>query len=125
MKRFVIIAGALLLPSLVFAQTTGLKGALGKFSELLNIATPLVVALALLFFFWGLAMYILNAGNEEKKAEGKNIMIWGIIALFIMVSVFGIVKVLQDTFDIKSSSDVKIPQVKIPASGTERGTLLQ
>lgn len=72
-------------------------------SDLINLATPIVVALALLYFFWGLAQYILNAGNEDKKKEGRAIMIWGILALFIMVSVWGIINVIRDTFDIDNN----------------------
>ena len=52
--------------------------------------------MALLAFFWGLAKYIFHSNDEEKKAEGKNIMIWGIVALFVMASVWGIVKFIGD-----------------------------
>jgi hypothetical protein len=58
----------------------------------------LVLALALLFFFWGVAKFILNADNDEKRTEGKKVMIWGIIALFVMVSVWGLINILANTF---------------------------
>ena len=66
-------------------------------------------ALALLFFLWGLAKYIFAAGNEEAKESGKRIMIWGIIALFIMASVWGIVAFLQDLFGVTDTS-ITVPQ---------------
>ncbi len=101
MKRTLITAGAtlatVLSPMVAFAANA--QTILDEISRLIGLATPIVVALALLYFFWGLANYILNSGDDKKKDEGKRIMIWGIIALFVMVSVWGIVNVIQDTFN--------------------------
>lgn len=93
-----------------------LFGILEVFGDLVNLATPIVVALALLYFFWGLATYILNASNDEKKKEGKNIMIWGILALFIMVSVWGIINVVRDTFNL-DDNQINVPGVDIGGDG--------
>ncbi len=62
------------------------------------LATPFLFALALLFFFWGLALFILSAGNEEKRERGKKIMLWGIVALFVMTGIWGIIEILQNVF---------------------------
>lgn len=96
------------------------QGALQRIGQLISTATPIVVALALLGFFWGLAVYIFNAGNEKKKAQGRNIMIWGILALFVMLSVFGIVGALQTTFGITGNQQIgpgDIPSVNTGTSG--------
>ena len=66
--------------------------------NLINQAVVLVVALALLFFFWGLAKFIFNADNVEKRSEGKSVMVWGVIALFVMLFVWQIVNILANTF---------------------------
>src|SRR3989344_956700 len=105
-----IIAAVLALtPSFAFAA--GLDNVLLTIQRLLNLATPIVVALALLYFFWGLANYILSAGDTEKREEGRNIMIWGVIALFVMVSVWGLVRVIGDTFGIQEGGSIFIPTV--------------
>ncbi len=93
-----------------------LFGILEILADLINLATPIVVALALLYFFWGLATYILNASNEEKKKDGRNIMIWGILALFIMVSVWGIINVVRDTFQL-DDNNINVPGIEIDGSG--------
>ena len=95
---------------------TDLFDVLNVLADLINLATPVVVALALLYFFWGLAQYILNAGNEEKKKDGRNIMIWGLLALFIMVSVWGIINVVRDTFRIDDNR-INVPAVNIDNIG--------
>ena len=46
-------------------------------------------------FFWGMALFVLHAGEEEKREEGKKKMLWGIIAITIMFAIWGIVKFLQ------------------------------
>lgn len=104
MKTFLILSSFLLVPAVASAQ--GLENVLGVFSNLINLAIPLVIALAVLGFFWGLMKYIFSQGDDEKKVDGKNMMIWGIIALFVMVSVWGLIRMLQDTFNIQTGTPI-------------------
>jgi len=62
-----------------------------------NLLVPLVSTLAVVFFFYGLAKYILNSGDEDKRKEGKDIMIWGILAMFVLVTIWGIIAFIQRT----------------------------
>ena len=71
--------------------------------QILGLALPILFVLAILYFVWGLAKYILAAGDDGSKAEGRNIMTWGVIALFVMVSVWGLVAILANTFDIRTN----------------------
>ncbi|OGG43482.1 hypothetical protein A2841_02565 [Candidatus Kaiserbacteria bacterium RIFCSPHIGHO2_01_FULL_48_10] len=118
MKKLLVtgaLGGAWALPLLAFAQTVpggpGLGNILVVISRLIATATPIVVGLALLAFFWGLAMYIFNIGSDEGKKKGLQIMIWGIIALFVMVSVWGIVAVLGSTFGVGQGGSADLPFV--------------
>jgi hypothetical protein len=110
MKKFIIGSALLLTPAIALAQT--LDSILSRIGGLINAATPIVVALALLYFFWGLATYILSAGNDEKKSEGRNIMIWGVIALFVMVSVWGLVAIIAQLFGITPGGTIGIPFIQ-------------
>lgn len=70
-------------------------------ADLMDISIATVVAAALLVFFWGLVKFVFQLGGDEKAVEdGKRIMKWGLIALFVMVSVWGIVKFAQKAFNI-------------------------
>lgn len=61
------------------------------FLNLIEAIIPVIAGLALLVFFWGLAKFIMNVSGDAKAvAEGKKLMIWGLIAIFIMVSIWGI-----------------------------------
>ncbi|MEX0932473.1 MAG: hypothetical protein WDZ61_01075 [Parcubacteria group bacterium] len=75
-----------------------------NFSDLvriiINLINPLLIliaGLALLAFFWGLAKFIFRVGGDEKAVdEGKRLMVWGLIGLFVMVSFLGIISLLYD-----------------------------
>ena len=101
MKKYLIIALILLFitPLITHAALfNNLTDLMDILLDLIEQAVTVVVALALLFFFWGLANFILYASDETKRKEGRSIMLWGIIALFVMLSVWGLVRVLQNTF---------------------------
>ena len=113
MKKIVLISGLALVPGIAFAQASGFT-IITDIGNLVSLLTPVIVALALLFFFWGLAKYILAAGDETAQAAGKQIMIWGIIALFVIVAVWGLVQVLASTFKVDTgTTSGTIPSVDI------------
>jgi hypothetical protein len=111
MMKKALLPLSYLAPVLVFAQDSTVGGLLTLTGDILNGLLPVVVGLALLYFFWGLGKYILSAGSEEKKEEGRNIMIWGVISLFVMVSVWGIVGLLGETVGIEQGGTVEIPVI--------------
>lgn len=94
------------------ALAADLNTVLSTIGQLIGAATPIVVALALVYFFWGLGNFILGSADEGKRKEAIAIMIYGIIALFVMVSIWGIVNVLQTTFGITGSQDIRAPKVQ-------------
>lgn len=101
-----VLGGALALaPSMALAAGQGLAGVLDVISSLISTAVPIVISLAVLYFLWGLATYLLR---QEKEA-GKEMMVWGIIALFIMVSIWGLVNLLKDTFNLDDNINIENP----------------
>lgn len=93
-KRVQIMALAILFtPMIVFAQET-IETAFSRFATLLNtIIIPLLMVAATVVFLWGLVKYITAAGSEEQVADGRRLMMWGLIALAIMVAVWGFVTI--------------------------------
>lgn len=78
----------------------------------LKMIVPIVVTLALIYFFWGLANYILKAGDEGAQAEARGMMIYGIIALFVMMAVWGLVGVLANSFGVGTGGSMNVPTVQ-------------
>ena len=99
---------AAIAPALVLAQTTVVT-ILGIFKSVLDLLIPIIITLAVVIFFFGLAQYLLKA--DESKEKGRNIMIYGIITLFVMVAVWGLVAVLANTFRITTGGSATLPSV--------------
>ncbi len=53
-----------------------------------------------MIFVYGVMKYIANGADEAKREEGRKFMLWGIIAFFVMISVWGLVGILRDTFGV-------------------------
>lgn len=68
--------------------------------QIINPLIPVLIGVGLIIFFWGIIQFVLNADSEEKRSTGKQHMMWGIIGIFIMVSVWGIIYLLQDFFGV-------------------------
>jgi hypothetical protein len=94
-----------LFPVLVFAQDAGDLGGLNDFfltitDFISSTLLPLVFALALLVFVYGIFKYfILGGGDEAARESGKSLMIWGILGLVLIVAVWGIVNLVIDILD--------------------------
>lgn len=74
---------------------------------IINPIIGLLFVSAVVVFAWGIAMFILNAGDPEKRKKGKDILIWGVIGIFIMTAVYGILNIGINTFFPDGS--VRIP----------------
>lgn len=111
MKKLAIFAVALL-PSTAFAAgITADTGLFGTVTKLINIAIPIIFALAILFFLFKLAMFLFGTGEVKEEAKGG--MVWGIVVLLVMFSITGIISLLQESFDVGNSSNIDIPVIKI------------
>ena len=66
-------------------------------TNILNPIIALMFGLAMVYFVFGVVKYIWNPDNEQAREEGRRSMIWGIVGMFIMVSVFGIMRAIIST----------------------------
>lgn len=66
-----------------------------------NVLVPVLFALAFIVFLYGIAKaYIFSAGDEEAVKQGHKLLMWGIIAFVVMISIWGIVNVVANTFGL-------------------------
>ncbi len=118
MKKITILALSLLLPIVTFAQNnntnlTGLQNLARGIGEIVKILIPVTFGLAILAFFWGVALYIF--GGEQDKEVAKKRMLWGVIAIFVIASIWGIVRFLGDSFGLGTQTqppvNIDLPNV--------------
>ena len=111
MKKALFVFGLFALPAVASAQgLTNIDNLLKSIGKLISTATPIVVGLALLAFLWGLAVFVFSAGNEDAQTRGKSIMIWGVVALFVMTSVWGLVNFIDSALGLNDTGP-NIPSV--------------
>ena len=116
MKKTLTLLALNLLPAVALAQNfqgSGLKTYFGGIIGFVNdTVIPLIIALAILVFIWGMFQYfILGASDDERKGKGKQLMLWGLIGFVVMFSLLGIINLLVDAVGLKNGN---IDTPKIP-----------
>lgn len=92
------------------------EGFMGRLSSIVNSVIPFIVGLTVFVIIWGIFLYVAKADEEEKRSQGRQFILWGVIGVFFMLSVWGFINILLGTFDLKRTIDPKdIP--KIPGFG--------
>lgn len=83
----------------------------GDVLSIVNVLTVVVFSLGLLLFLWGVARYIYKSNDESAQREGKRVMITGIVALFVMSSVWGIVQLAGKILGIDQGVNIHAPGI--------------
>lgn len=78
-------------------------------SEVVYWAVPLAIAIGLLLFIWGLVLFLTKSGDETALEEGKRRMVWGIVTLFVIVSVWGLVALVGQITGVADGGSVNAP----------------
>ncbi len=95
----ILCAYLLTVPEPVFAQgMTFREFVLTTIRPIVNSVLVIMYALCLLLFLWGLAKFILNAGDETERRKGKSFMLWGLIALLVLAVFYAVVYVVAGSF---------------------------
>ncbi len=94
-----------LFPLYVFAQNTSLGaqgtfgGFLSKFKDWVDALIPITMSLAVAAFFFGLVKYLW--GSPEDQSKGMKIMMMGVLAVFVMASLGGLVAFIGKTVGLQ------------------------
>lgn len=93
---------AVFAPTIVFAQAlapiTNVNSLSSRIIGIGNLFTYLLVALAVIYIVWNVVQYVVGGSDPDaKKTAGWNIL-WGVVGLFVIVSIWGLVNILTNTF---------------------------
>ncbi len=85
---------------MTFAQFVG-SGSTGVVGVFNTVVIPVIFALSFLVFVWGVIKYFyIDGDNEEKRAEGRQFALWGVLGFVVLFSVWGIINILLSTLGI-------------------------
>ena len=118
MKKIIILTLLSLLfgPVTVFAQMAGgdVPGLVSFLSALVSNLLLLLISAAIIYFLWGVLQFVSSGGDEQKRVEGRHMMLNGVIAIFVMVSIWGLVAFLDNTFNLIDDQAENIPIQEVP-----------
>jgi hypothetical protein len=69
-------------------------------TQVINPIILLLAAGAFVVFLWGVFEFIVHAGDETKRKEGRNGIFWGLIGLVIIFGAYGIINTVLNTFNL-------------------------
>ncbi len=115
MKKLLVSSLGLvtLSPMLAFAQvttqipSTGLGKWMTFFSGVVAWGIPLLSSVAILYFIWEVIQYTI-AGDEEAKKKSKTNIIYAVVGIAVIFSIWGLVTVLQNTFTTEGGTAQKV-----------------
>ena len=123
-KQFFTILGVLLgiIPGLVLAQASG-KTFLDGWTRLLrfvmNSAFPILISLAGLTFIFQVTRFIIaTTADQSKKEDFKRAMFFNLFILFVLTTVFGLIKLLASLFSVQLGVDITTAGVASTACNT-------
>lgn len=104
----ILLIGAM--PQDAYAQSV--QNIIYEVGRAIDFLLPVAVSLALLTFIWGLIKYLWRLDNEEARKQGKSLMTYGILALFVMVSIWGIVIFIGRSIGIYQGGSIQPPTIQ-------------
>ncbi len=81
-----------------------------KIGSILNSLVPVLIALGVVYFVYGVITYVISSDEEAKKA-GRNRIIYGIIGLAVIVGVWGLVRIVTNTFGLNNTTTITLPTI--------------
>lgn len=140
MKKYFLFAGLTVSTFFIFsftafAQATAQDAASG-FNTLAGLITiftntivrataTLLLSAGVVAFFFGVVQYIwgLREGDTKKVENGNQFMIWGLVGLFVMFSVYGIIKFGQGIlFNGRDVTSITIPDINLKGGSSGPST---
>jgi hypothetical protein len=115
MKK-IIATLAVFLPTIVSAQAiTDVNSLTYKLTNIGNVVIEILIAFAVIYIIFNAVRYIMSGDKpEERTVIGKGIL-WGIVGLFVILSIWGLVRILTNTFRTDTNAPVnQYPQVQYP-----------
>lgn len=106
-----ILTGAVLAagPLFAFAQAD-IWSVVNLVQNLLRVVIPILFTVALVYFLWGVIKFVI-ASDADDQAKAKTVIFRGVIGLFVMVSVWGLVAFIQKSLGVGSGGDLGGSQI--------------
>jgi hypothetical protein len=93
-----------------------LVGLLNLAQDILSRLIPFAITLAVVAFFWFLIKFIMKSADPKDRADSLKGMGLSVLALFVMVSIWGIVGFMANLTGIGQGGTIPVPTVPRPSN---------
>jgi hypothetical protein len=93
------IVGLLALPLVASAAPTTFRELAEYLVGLMNSTIGLLVSAALVIYFFGVIQHVRKSEGGQDFSQMRQFLLFGVLILFVMVSVWGILEILQNTLE--------------------------
>ncbi len=80
--------------------------------ELLGSIVPIIIGIAVVFFLWAGVRFMRAEDNSEERQNARDLMIYGIVGILVMVSLWGIIQFFGNVLGITPGSDKNLDTFK-------------
>ena len=95
----ILTFGLFFLPFVAFAANSTLHDLVGTIAVYFNDALALLMGLAIVMFVWYVVKFFIQPSEDGRK-EGSQYIMWSVIGFFVIFSVWGLVNILINTFNL-------------------------
>jgi len=100
-----------LLPFSAMAQSSeGINSILNNILSASTVLIQILITLAILAFGWGVVKLIFAASNPQQIKDAKGILLWGMIGIFVLSSLYGIITFIKTYVGVPDNSPIQIPK---------------
>lgn len=117
MKKIIALAALTFVPLVTFAQIIGdVDDVANKASTIGNTLITLLISFSVIWIIISVVRYLIAGGEEDRKKGGMAIL-WGVVGLFVILSIWGLVAILRNSFNTEDRVPVNdIPKTLVPPS---------
>lgn len=101
LRSFCFVAlGVLFVPAVALAAPGTFSDLVSRIVSIINLAIPALISAAIVLFMYNIlgSFGIFGGENTFDKQKFRDAALWGIIILFVLVSIWGILEILRNTF---------------------------
>lgn len=119
LKYAIINASLLAFPLAAAAQVPTVQSIFDNIRTLFNYALVIIFSIAAIYFLWGVIQYILQAGDEGAQKKAKQHMLYGIVAIAVMLAFWALVLVITNYFGLGQRATPPLPSLPATSNITQ------
>ena len=117
MKKLIALTLSFAPLSAFAQQITDANGVTNKLTNIGNTVVILLISFSVIWIIVNVVRYLVAGGDNEKRKAGGLSILWGVVGLFVILSIWGLVAILKNTFSTNNNVPTNQFPVVIPPPG--------